>query len=843
MSHPATTPHAGGPRGVGAAPARAAQRSWSLVAFVVFAVAAPVNMRGWLQRDLLPPGDFPGFAAEAEHFARTLERYGRLPSWDAERFAGTTPFVSPMKEAMFFPLVAGLGVASGVKLTYLVLKLLAAFGMYLLFARLLDAPAAGIVAGYAYAFGSVANCQNDPIVVSFALFPFVFLAAAEVLRAPGAWAAVAFGVLTAVEFCAHSYVQALMCPVMFLLLLGLRPWRQTSAAAGGERSLATRRALATVGAAGVFVLFAASQLAWFAADLPNHDLYPAETVEEGLRVYVESTPLPYVVRRQWLAPAGTLDPLAGGGRYLGLAACAIALGGWLAVRRRPPLRRWYQVFLLMLLTQYWLSTGPVTLCSGLAARFGWGAVTERLVERGSSVAALGLLVWGGVLFARAARSAAAPTSRAETIVGLALLSFASSHSLFALLRDASPIVAGMRSPGHFIDVAPFSACGLFGVAVVGITRAVGGRAARRWLLVAIAAVVAVDFWPSTQAYFRGTSWQALQELSPPAAGADGSLRVATRTVTYTPEADLVVSTTGLGRAWSWLYWQSGKGWHAYMDVVTAWMGPRGPGRQTGADEREVGQALSQVGRMKYVLDRQGDAPQLALGAPWVLRARRSGLALYEQPDVTPMAYGTRAWVLVVGVDAPTEAAAVAAAFARKALVVSAGERLSESSDDLVGAAARIVAGRAALDADERSRTLAIRHADRIVAADAEAALRALPEAAELVVTYERPAPEHITLRADAGREPALLFVSEAYHPWWEVTVDGERASLLRVQMAFIGVRVGPGSHVVDMRLRRPPVVAIADRVSLVAWGALVVAGLVLGVSRRWVRHGIHEATT
>jgi hypothetical protein len=46
-----------------------------------------------------------------------------------------------------------------------------------------------------------------------------------------------------------------------------------------------------------------------------------------------------------------------------------------------------------------------------------------------------------------------------------------------------------------------------------------------------------------------------------------------------------------------------------------------------------------------------------------------------------------------------------------------------------------------------------------------------------------------------------------------------------------------------MRLRRPPVVAIADRVSLGAWAALVVAGLVVGVRRKWVRHGIHEATT
>ena len=61
-------------------------------------------------------------------------------------------------------------------------------------------------------------------------------------------------------------------------------------------------------------------------------------------------------------------------------------------------------------------------------------------------------------------------------------------------------------------------------------------------------------------------------------------------------------------------------------------------------------------------------------------------------------------------------------------------------------------------------------------------------------------------RADGGvtltvstPDPALVFLSEPYYPERRVWVDGEEGTLERVNMAFSGVRVGPGLHVVELR--------------------------------------------
>src|SRR5206468_5194715 len=85
------------------------------------------------------------------------------------------------------------------------------------------------------------------------------------------------------------------------------------------------------------------------------------------------------------------------------------------------------------------------------------------------------------------------------------------------------------------------------------------------------------------------------------------------------------------------------------------------------------------------------------------------------------------------------------------------------------------------------------------------------------VTYRRPAPERIALETDAGDAPAVVFVSEAHHPWWAATVDGRATPVLRAQHAFMAVPVGPGPHVVELRFAPPLPVRAADAVSAVAW--------------------------
>jgi uncharacterized membrane protein YfhO len=92
------------------------------------------------------------------------------------------------------------------------------------------------------------------------------------------------------------------------------------------------------------------------------------------------------------------------------------------------------------------------------------------------------------------------------------------------------------------------------------------------------------------------------------------------------------------------------------------------------------------------------------------------------------------------------------------------------------------------------------------------------------------------LRIDAGEAAAMIFVSEGYHPWWHATVDDEVAPVLRAQEAFMAIPVGAGAHLVDLQLKRPPLVAAADVVSSVSIAALAVGALgyclALGVRNR-----------
>jgi uncharacterized membrane protein YfhO len=89
----------------------------------------------------------------------------------------------------------------------------------------------------------------------------------------------------------------------------------------------------------------------------------------------------------------------------------------------------------------------------------------------------------------------------------------------------------------------------------------------------------------------------------------------------------------------------------------------------------------------------------------------------------------------------------------------------------------------------------------------------------------------MVLDVDAGAAPAILFVSEAHHPWWRARVDGASAEVLRAQMAFMAVRVPPGAHRVELELRPPALVTAADRVTQLSWVVLSLAALAAAARR------------
>jgi hypothetical protein len=81
--------------------------------------------------------------------------------------------------------------------------------------------------------------------------------------------------------------------------------------------------------------------------------------------------------------------------------------------------------------------------------------------------------------------------------------------------------------------------------------------------------------------------------------------------------------------------------------------------------------------------------------------------------------------------------------------------------------------------------------------------------------------------------PAMLVVSDNYHHGWHATVNGEPATLLRVNRTFRGVLVPEGSSVVEFQYG-PPLLRISAVVTILSL-ALLVGAAVSGWLRAWRR--------
>jgi hypothetical protein len=321
---------------------------------LILGVMAPINMRGWLADDLLPPYDFGGYVSVVEYVHDAVLRYGNVPAWSSKWFAGSAQFTSTFKELATFPLAVWLGPLWGTQMMICLMKVLAGMAMYAVFVRFFRSPTAGIVAGYAYAFSTPANCDTSihlHVSLSYVLFPLIFVTCVELLRRRrGIWAG-GLGVLTACQFSNNSALVG-VCLAMGLFLLVLRPWRQRPSEDNpfADVRLGLRWCALLGAALGVFVLFAGSQLAWLGADLANHALHDPEQVAQGIEVYIEHSPFAYFNRGNWLGPwlarhhppnmpLFADDPIRAQRHYLGGTAMIVCAVGWLLARRHFSLRR------------------------------------------------------------------------------------------------------------------------------------------------------------------------------------------------------------------------------------------------------------------------------------------------------------------------------------------------------------------------------------------------------------------------------------------------------------------------------------------------------------------------
>jgi len=195
-----------------------------------------------------------------------------------------------------------------------------------------------------------------------------------------------------------------------------------------------------------------------------------------------------------------------------------------------------------------------------------------------------------------------------------------------------------------------------------------------------------------------------------------------------------------------------------------------------------------------------------------------------------MASGHRSYIAPTKAGAAIPAEAVARAFVANVLVIAPNDTLpvapSTGDEDAADVSEQIV-----LYGATESGTWGPLHSG----ADWSRAMGEMRTQPLLQVSYRRPAPERIVLGTNAGSQPAIIFVSEGYHPWWRATVDGEPAEVLRAQMAFMAIRVTPGFHIIEMRLERPGLVAAADWITTSSWLGLGVVVLYGAVTRGWRR--------
>jgi hypothetical protein len=794
-------------------------------------LAAAVNMRGWIGTDLLPPGDVAGYAAEVDYVRDALLRHGRVPTWCTKWFAGSTYFVNSFKQYVTFPLALSFGALAATKIMVAILKVAAAFGLYAVFARLLQAPGPGLVAGYAYAFSAVANHATGHLDVFFcyALFPLFLLASVDLLRQPRWQAALALGGVAACLLYAY-YLQVLVCAVLGATLLALRPWRGQPAEANpfADPRLAAGWILGAGGALIVAAILSASSLAWLAYDGGAHALLtPAEAAaQRGL--YLFHTPFLLFNRLNWLGPwlvhhlpplasrvVDLRDPLIAQAHYVGGVAVVVSLAGWLFVRRQYSLRRWYQTMAIVLLFQYLMSLGPRTLLWQLARTFRWDETLETRLAvalTAASAACVGgalLRAWSG------RRSAPGRPTGAGILLGAAGGLFLVGHSLFDIVRVVMPSLDLVRGPGHFFDVAPFSLAALFGVALVGITAGLRHLWLGRFVVPAVALLVVLDFWPSTGAFRLGTPVGPVDELRQVVAGLPaegGSLRIELAGASYQDWvlASLVTSSAAVGVSANWTPWQAGRHWFPFTWAAAT---AARPDRAADAD----GDPYAAIARFKYRLQPASAAPPRA---PWRLHAGNSLFTLWQQPTVLPMGSAFRSYVVSVGEDDLVVAAAVGRVFRRGTVIVDGGAQLAQVPPDLLAGAALLRCGPQAL-ADPASRTLGRRYADKLIDVSDPAAaderwgtfVDEAPGPAPPPVSYTRPEPERMALEVDAGTAPAMVLVSEAYHPWWAASVDGRPVPALRAEVAFLAVAVGPGRHTIELRLlpRSPLLKCLSSR--------------------------------
>jgi hypothetical protein len=252
----------------------------------------------------------------------------------------------------------------------------------------------------------------------------------------------------------------------------------------------------------------------------------------------------------------------------------------------------------------------------------------------------------------------------------------------------------------------------------------------------------------------------------------------------------LAAQSALGDASTWLTWQSNPQWDPMMmgAMLPRWFGEGEP--------MEPDAALLRAARVSYLLLKA----RVPMAEPWRRLAENADLALWELPGHPPVARGYRRFA-GLRTDAPP--VAVSQALKADVLAVSLPDSVRRE------------------EAFRRVPRAAVSHDGTFPIAPAP-----------IEATSRRLAADRIAIEIDAGPQPAMVSISEAYHPWWHARVDGGRVPVVRANLALMAVAVDPGVHRIELRFERPVLLRIAEGVTAAAWIGLVATLLVLRIRSR-----------
>ncbi len=146
--------------------------------------------------------------------------------------------------------------------------------------------------------------------------------------------------------------------------------------------------------------------------------------------------------------------------------------------------------------------------------------------------------------------------------------------------------------------------------------------------------------------------------------------------------------------------------------------------------------------------------------------------------------------------------------------------------------ARVIAGEA--EARAALADPAFVPADTVILAEAPKQGLAPGAAASAVITHY--APERVSITAEG---PGYLLLTDAHYPGWVARVDGQRVPILRADLMFRAVPLGPGAHTIEFSYE-PLSVKVGLGVSGAAW-LLTLAALLWGIRANSTRvYGRHK---